>query len=208
MRPHYSIVTQPDREPVTYGDCADHLRVDSEDDIAYVSSLIPVAREMIDSISGRASTLATWRVSAPSWNNLATGGSRSRYPRTVAGSLYVPLYRTPLVSIDAVKYYDTDNELQTMAEADYLAITHTEPGTLVIIGELPMVFDRPDAIQVEFQAGHAEPGEIPQIHRHLVKMLVHHLYEERGIISPANLKEVPWTMSAMLQHIKVGGWCA
>jgi uncharacterized phiE125 gp8 family phage protein len=195
MRPHYSIAEQPELEPVTYGDCAEHLRVDSEEDIAYVSSLIPAARELIDSLSGRASTLATYRVVAPTWRSL------------MQHTRQVPLYRVPLVSIDSVKYYDDGGTLQTLGAGDYIAVTGTEPGTLVLTGDLPSVFSRPDAVQVEFKAGHEHAGDVPQVQRHLIKMMVHHLYEQREFINVGNIvTKIPLTMNMMLNHIKVGGW--
>lgn len=200
MRPEYSIVTPPTREPIAYDEAAEHLRVDSTDDIEVISSLIPVAREMIDGITGLASTLATWRVVSPSWRALRD---------TLTPSFRLRLFRAPLVDVDHVKYYDTDNVLRTLDPSQYLVIDFTSPGSVILTGDRPLLFNRPDAVQIQFQAGHAEPSNVPPIQRHLVKMLVHHLYEERTPVTFGTAKaEIPWTITALVNSIKVGGWCS
>lgn len=203
MRPHYSIHVQPTSEPISYDEAAEHLRVDSQADMEYISALIPVAREMVDAVTGRASMMATYKMVAPSWAILA---QLKQLP--IIGNLDVPIYRTPLASISSVKYYNDANVLTTMSSGDYFAVTITEPGRLVITGDLPGLFDRPDAIVVEFIAGHTTAGAVWAMHKHAIKMLVHHLYEERATVSPTDLKEIPWSLSAIINQIKVGGWCA
>jgi uncharacterized phiE125 gp8 family phage protein len=203
MRPHYSIITQPTREPVTFDECADHLRIDTVEDVELVSQLISVAREIIDGLTGRASMRAEYKMTAASWRTAQ--GKSWEYGTQCP----IPIYRTPLVSVESVKYYDRENTLQTMSADDYFVIDSQEPGMIQITGDIPAIFDRPDAIQIEFTAGASQPKDVSPIHRHVIKMMVHHLYEQREFINVGNIvTKMPLTMNMMVEQIKVGGWTA
>jgi uncharacterized phiE125 gp8 family phage protein len=203
MRHHYSITTAPASEPVTYDEAAENLRVDSESDMEYITALIPVAREMIEAVTGRAGFTTVFTLASPTWEAAA-----ERCSPIGDENIEIALYRTPLVSIGSVKYYDSDNVLRTMSSGDYFAVTLTEPGRIVITGDLPDLYERPDAVRIEFTAGHATAGAVSAMQKHAIKMLVAHLYEERATVSPATLKTLPWSLDAIVQQIKVGGWCA
>jgi uncharacterized phiE125 gp8 family phage protein len=199
MRPHYSITTQPITEPITYDQAAEHLRVDSEADMAHIDGLISVAREYVESVTGRATMATSYKLVAPSWLDLI-----GRYCSDV-----IPIYRTPLVTMESVKYYAPDaSTLTTMSAGDYRVITTTEPGILQIIADLPAVDDRPDAIQIEFTAGYSVASAVPATLRHAIKMMVAHLYENRVPVAFAGTYEIPYTLKTLLENNKIGGWCA
>ncbi len=199
MRPQYSIVTPPQTEPITYDQAAAHLRVDSADDIEYITDLISVAREYVDSVTGRASGVTEWKVVAPCWHDL-TGCYRGTE---------IQLFRTPLVSVESISYYaPDDDELTVLDDADYLAITAAEPGMIKLTGSLPSVDTRPDAIEIIFTAGYSEPALVPAILRHAVKMLVGHLYENRLPVAFASCSEIPYSLQALISNQKIGGWVA
>jgi len=69
-RPHYTLVTPPETEPITIAQASEHLRVDSQDDITYIESLVSVAREYVDSVTGRVSMVSGWRLMAAEWSDL------------------------------------------------------------------------------------------------------------------------------------------
>jgi len=210
MRPQYSITQGPAAEPVTYDEAAEHLRVDSADDVAYINGLVSVAREYVDSVTNRSSTQTTWKITAPSWESLFTdtAGSLDCFDPLkglVVGQLYViPLQRSPLISVTSVKYYAPDAaSLTTMDTADYRVITAAEPGIVQIKESPPSVDDRADAIEIEFVAGSNVPGPM---HRHAVKLLVAQLYENRMPVAFASCKEIPFTLDTLLTAQRVGGW--
>ena len=195
MRPHYTLALAPESEPITTDQASEHVRLDSADDVAYLGALIAVAREYADSITGKVSSESGWLVVAESWDSL--GGDT------------FPLYRSPLVSIESISYYPPDSAtLTVMDSAAYRAITTTEPGMVQIIGDLPPVDSRPDAIQIAFTAGYPEPELAPPILRHAIKMLVAHYYENRLQVAFAGSSEIPFGVSNLLENQKIGGWCA
>lgn len=213
MRPQYSIVTQPAAEPITLSEASAHLRVDSADDATYITDLIPVAREYIESVTGRVSNATTFRLIAHSWQDLFAP-AEYRTPCYIdpkyglAGlTLYkiIPLFRTPLISISSVKYYAPDDAaLTTMSGSDYRAITGAEPGLLQIVGDLPSIDDRPDAIQIEFVAGAS--GSTSATDKHAIKLLVGHLYENRMPIAFSSCHDIPFTLQTLIQNQKIGGY--
>ena len=192
MRPQYSITSQPCGEPLTIAQASEHLRVDSVDDMSYIDGLISVAREYVDSVTGRVSGVTSFRLIAESWESIAQS------------AWCIPVYRTPLISVASIKYYAPDaSALTTMNSANYRVITAAEPGLIQIIDDVPAVDDRPDAIEILFSAGtdNASP-----VHRHAVKMLVAHLYENRLPIAFASCNQIPMTLQTLIENIKLGGW--
>lgn len=200
MRPHYSLLTAPTTEPITLEEVSAHVRIDSTDDQDYLESLIAVSREYVDGVTGRVSMRSTWKVVADSWESLFGAW----YSQQLAA-----LFRTPLVSVQSVKYYAPDaGSITTMDTAEYRVITTVEPGMVQIIDDLPDVDDRPDAIQIEFTAGYASAELAPPVLNHAVKMFAAHLYEQRVPVAFASSTEVPFGLRAMLDNQRVGGWSA
>ena len=213
MRPQYSIVSQPISEPITYAQAADHLRVDSQADVNYITDLIPVAREYVDGLTGRVSAATTHKLTADSWQSLFEGPSPlgADFNDPIYGVMprngnqqVIPLWRTPLVSVSSVKYYaNGDTVLTTMDTADYIVVTGSEPGRIQILDGLPALDDRIDAVQITFIAGNATPNAV---HRHAIKLMVAHLYETRTPIAFASAVEIPHTLKDLITNQKTGGF--
>ena len=194
-RPHYTLVTPPESEPVSLEQASDHLRVDSDDDVYYIEGLIAVAREYVDSVTGRVSGVSGWKLIAPTWMSLC-GSQVDTFS----------LFRTPLVSIEAIRYYAPgDGDRTVMSAADYIVVTAAEPGMIKITGDLPAVDDRPDAILIEFTAGYSTPALAPAVLKHAVKSLVAHLYEQRSPVAFASCQNLPFHLETFISNQKVGG---
>lgn len=206
MHPHYSIVTSATSEPLTLDQATDHVRIDSTDDLAYLNSLVSVAREYIDSITGRVSVSTTFKVVAPSWHALINGYDEALIiPQRNIYS--IPVFRAPLVSVSSVKYYAPDSEdLTTVTSTDYRVIIGTEIGYVQFKETPPTHEDRPDAVQIEFVAGYSAPCNVPPILAHAQKMVVAHLYENRMPAAFSSVSEIPYTLKAMIENQKIGGW--
>ena len=194
MRPQYSITQQPAAEPITIDQASEHLRVDSTDDITYIDALIPVAREYADSITGRVSAATQMLLVGDSWCSLSDG--------TLG---IIPIFRTPLVSVASVSYYAPDaTELTVMDSADYRVIPTTTPPMIQIVGAFPDTDTRPDAIQIAFTAGDCR--QTTAVQKHAIKMLVANLYENRLPVSFSSFTELPYSLTALLENQRIGGW--
>jgi uncharacterized phiE125 gp8 family phage protein len=197
MRPHYSITTQPTFEPISLDQLSNHVRVDSQDDIDYIEGLIAVAREFVDSVTGRVSGVTSFRIVAPTWSALSHK----------VGS--IPLMRAPLIAVQSVKYYAPEAATQTtMSAGDYRVIITMEPGLLEIKETVPEIDERSDAVEINFTAGHTDASEIPAVHRHAIKLLAGHLYENRLPVAFTSCAEIPFTLQSLINNQKIGGWIA
>lgn len=200
MRPHYSILTPPASEPVSYDEAADQLHVDSDADVQHINALIPVAREWVESLTGRASMETTYKLTARTWCDIMPESWSSE----------IPLRRSPLVSVTSVKYIASgDTALTTLDTADYYVLTGTEPGAVQLAtGIRPSLADRADAIQITFIAGNDDSSLVSPMFRHAIKMLVANLYEQRTPLAPVNMQEIPWTLRGIIDNLKLGGYVA
>lgn len=161
----------------------------------YIDSLIPVARQYVDSVTGRVSITSGWLLSAPTWASLVGCG------RTLS------VNRTPLVSVESISYYASGEDVLTVMDAaDYRVITTREPGIIQITGSMPALEDRPDAIQIAFTAGYEFCDDVPAVHKHAIKMLVNHLYDNRLPVAFASCQELPFSLRTFIENQKVGGW--
>jgi uncharacterized phiE125 gp8 family phage protein len=196
MRPYYSITTQPESEPLSYAQASDHLRVDSEDDIAYIEALCGVAREFVEGVTGRISTTQTILAQASSFDDFAPDGN---------GLLRVN--RSPVQSVAFIKYYPADGgALTTIAAEDYRVLTAAEPIIIQHVDSVwPSTADRIDAVQISFVAGHNDNNPPPLGYMHAMKMLVAHLYEERKPIAFSTPQELPYSLQHLIEMHRVEG---
>jgi len=195
MRPYYSITTQPESEPLAYPQASDHLRVDSEDDMAYIEALIGVAREYVESATGRVGTTQTLLAQAASFFDFSPYGN---------GLLRIG--RSPVQSIESISYYPADGgALIEMDVADYRVMTAAEPAIIQHVTTWPETALRIDAVQISFVAGHSDENPAPPGFLHAIKMLVAHLYEERKPIAFAMPKELPFSLAHLIDMQRVEG---
>lgn len=195
-RSHYSLLTPPDFEPVGVDDVAAHLRVDTQEDLDMVRTLIPVAREHIENLTGRAAISSTWLVVSPSWAALGMDWKTRVFP----------LFRVPLASVSSITYFPPDDPVGVEIDAgDYHVTTTTEPGSVRLLIDPPELDDRPDAIQIEFVAGHDSPEQVPHGLRHAMRLMVADLYEERKDIAFATPQRIG-ALQSLTDNQRVKGW--
>ena len=194
MLPQYSIALPVTTEPVTLDEVTAHLRVDSSDDLDYISMLISVAREYVENLSGWSLGYSNWTLTAENWESIS---------RNKLGE--IPLMRAPVSTVSSVKYYAPDStELTTLATTEYRVITAARQAVIQIHGDIPSLEDRPDAIQIAFTAG--DDCQTPLTLKHAVKMMVTKLYEDREGKEGSKSYEFPHRMRALIEQNRIGGW--
>jgi uncharacterized phiE125 gp8 family phage protein len=204
MRPQYSTLTTPAAEPLTMSQAAAHLRVDSTDDTAYIGDLVAVAREYFDSMTGRSSAVIQYLLVASRWQDLFDQTPSDTVTSIPRDAYAIPLYRTPLLTVDSIKYYAPDaTTLTTMPTTDYRVVTTSQPGMIQLVNDAPEIDDRLDAIQITFTAGTDCPSAMS---KHAIRMLVAHFYENRTPINIGNIvSEIPFTLKAIIDNQRVRG---
>jgi uncharacterized phiE125 gp8 family phage protein len=126
---------------------AEYLRADLGDTFE-ISRLRAAAEQIVSDMTGRAVLNRSFVLSLAAWPVRSCLGFKS-------AAKLIELPRSPLVSVTSVKYYDLDGDQQTFSADKYLVIAGYEPGSIYLKDEyeFPEIYDRPDAIQIEFIAG-------------------------------------------------------
>lgn len=162
-----TVITPPPFEPVTLTEVYKQLRLapdnegspgeESHPDDSLLSGYITTARVAIESMVRRSLVQQTLRLSVagfpsaiPSWPAFLR---RSTQPTVLR------LHRPPLIRVDSVRYYDGDNVLQTVDPANYYTTDEEVPELRFVSSfSAPTVYDRPDAVRVDYVTGYAPSG--------------------------------------------------
>mgnify|MGYP000290560288 CR=1 FL=1 len=162
-----SVVTPP-TETVTFAEMQAHLRVGTEEQ-TLIESLTTAAREWCELIARRSFVTQTFQVTTECWPGL--DGYRLPF--------------VPLVSVDFIKYYTTDNVLRTLSAAVYQVETSCNPGQVILAFNQAWPGDalRPGyPIVIQYQAGYGAASNVPQRYKHAIKLLTAHWFENREAV--------------------------
>ena len=106
------LVTAPNEEPVTLNEAKDWLRVSGSEEDFLINSLIVTARQNVEAFLQRAVITQTWELGL------------DEFPSCKKLTLPFP----NLQSVGSVKYYDSENSLQTLDPSSYQVVTSSLPG--------------------------------------------------------------------------------
>jgi len=142
--------------PISLKEAKDHLRVNTNDDDLMIKNLITAATTQAENYTWRGLTTQTWDIFHDTFSD----------------------YEIPfgqLQSVTTVKYYDSDDSLQTLASTVYDVDTNTDPGriTLAYGQSWPSVYNKPNAIEIRIICGYAAA---PEAIKSAVKINVEMLY--------------------------------
>ena len=98
-----ALITGPALEPVTLEEAKEHLRIDGDDDNAWLAQAITTARRHVESVTRRVLIAQEWRLWLDAWPQ--------------GGVLRVPV--VPLIAVDAITAYDADGDPQVIDPETY-----------------------------------------------------------------------------------------
>ena len=162
-----SVVTPPVSEPLSLADAKTHLRVTHSAEDDYITTLITVARDIVEKYTGRTLPTTTLKLTL------------DRLPYEYAA---IQLPRSPVASITTFDYVDTDGANQTLASSQYdLDITRLPARVYTAYNaSWPSVRPHRATVNITYVAG----GSVPEPLIHAMKLILASLYGHREAECP------------------------
>jgi uncharacterized phiE125 gp8 family phage protein len=185
-----SILTKPSEEPITLAEAKTHLRESGTDQDQLIEALIVTAREQAETHTGRAFCTQSWTLKLDAFP--CERFIRIPYP--------------PLISVQSVKYYDSDGVLQTMSTSDYVVDTTSHIGKIDLAyeAEWPTPRTMPNAVVIAFTCGYGGRENVPSSIKAAMLLNLSHLYENReATISGTIITPLPMAYDSLLSSYRV-----
>lgn len=184
----------PAQVSVSLADAKEHCRVDDNDSDDYITDLIQAAASRLDGCSGilgRCLITQTWQMTYDAFSS----------------DLKLPF---PVQSISSLKYYDQNNDEQTVATSDYELVKIGSQNFIRFIStyQFPTLYDyRTDRVSVLAVAGYGSNAtDVPNELNHAIKMLVAHWYENRDAVVPGMAAApLPMGFDAIIEPFRISG---
>jgi len=171
--------TAPGTEPLTTAEAKTFLKVDHNDEDTLIANLIKAVRRAAELYMGRALISQTWY------------DYRNKFPSETEDWFEIAL--PPVTSITSIKYYDSDDTLQTLSTSVYLCDCVSEPGRVSLqIGQSwPDTSGRQNGIVIEYVCGWANAAAVPDLIKAGMYLHLGHLYENRQDVTKEKMNELP-----------------
>ena len=180
----YRLVTAPSTEPLTYAEVKAYLRLNGDTEETFVTSLITAARMKVETMI---------------WRPLISQAWGMYFDYSELDTRVYNINKAPVISVDNIKYYDSDNVLQTLSASDYEVDIYGNPCRFRII-DMPECYDRLGTLQVNFTCGYANAGSVPQPIKLAMYMIIGHLYENRqDVMTGTQVNSVPQGSETLLE---------
>jgi len=199
-----SLVTAPTEEPVTLDELKTHLRIDTNSEDTYLTSLIKGVRETIELKCGLALITQTWKIFFDNFKNYNDNwwDGIKELPVGYFSQKIIEIPKAPLQSVTHVKIYDNSNIATTFSTDNYTVFTYegvSPSNGRIMLKEgvtWPYVERTVDGVEIEFVAGYGSAGDVPQIIKQYVLEEAAYRFEHRGDCDPATLNS-PITRNAL-----------
>jgi uncharacterized phiE125 gp8 family phage protein len=145
MTPRQQLITGPVVEPVSVDELRTHTVIDDTYDDAYLQALIIRARRRFELNTGRLLVTQTWQCAF------------DQLPRIIE----IP--KTPVQTVSSISVLNSDGTYTELGSGTYRVVSH---GLLTQIMPMPntswpcLTVSAPDAVVVEFIAGHAQTNTV------------------------------------------------
>lgn len=150
---------------VSVADAKAHARIEVADDDVLIESLIQVATDLAETLTGRAIMPQTWETTLDS------------FPEAFE------LARIPVASVVAVFYVDEAGITQTVAPGAYTLDASEDVGPVYLVpaygSEWPTTRDQINAVMVRYVCGYADAASVPEPVKQWIKIQVATMYDNR-----------------------------
>jgi uncharacterized phiE125 gp8 family phage protein len=167
----YALITPPAAEPISLAELKAHLRVDSAEEDALLTSLIRTAREHLERTSGLVLISQGWRLYLDCWPQADV----------------IEITRGPVISVDVVRAFDELGEESQISLTGHVLDGVRRPARLWL-RERPQARQAINGVEIDFNAGFGETGaDVPDALKRALLVHAAHMYEFRGVV-PAEMQ--------------------
>lgn len=180
-------------EPIALSEAKLFLKVDTSDDDALIGTIISSAREYVENFTGYQLLSATYTQYLDKFPNKNTA---------------IELLMNPVSAVTHVKYYDSDNALQTWNTSNYDTDLKGKPARITLANNatFPTVYDRTNGVEIKFVAGYASTSAtgFPKQLLNAMYLIIGHLYENRqDVIVGSIVSEMKKGADSILRQYRI-----
>lgn len=186
-------VTQPVVEPVSLSMAKSQCRIDTDADNEYIQSLISVARQYVEDTLDMTLCTTVWE---------------ARYDLFPIWAIVLP--RAPMAAGNVTvthRYGDGTYGTMTSDAGQFQVDTNVIPGRIYPLWARAWPATRGDenSVTVRFTAGYGADGtNVPAVAKHMILLLVAHLFESRQPAVVGGVTSVPYTFDTLLAASGLG----
>ena len=186
------IDTEPTSEPIANSVMKNFLKVDTSADDDLIASMITTARQLVELRTRTQLLTATYKM------NL------DRFP---IQTNWITLPISPLASVTHIKYYDSDNTLQTWDASNYIVDSQSKPPRIRLSqsSTFPSTYTSPNAVEIKYVAGYTSTSAVgyPTALNAAIYLIVGHLYENRQEVVSKIQYELPQGAQTIIDNFKI-----
>ena len=183
-----SVTTPATTQIITTAVAKTYLKVDVSDDDTLIDNLIKAATHSAEEYTNRYFEDTVLKMVGDTWTDIAT------------------LYKSPVISVSSIKYYDSDDSQQTLHASVYLVDTVSNPCqiSLQVDQSFPNLSNRAMAVEVNYTVGDSAESSATELITQAVLLLVGHWYQNReSVVVGRTATEVPLGAKMLLDQYKI-----
>ena len=185
----YQVITAATTYPVSTTEAKSHLKIDTSADDTYIESIIKAATQLTEEYTNRFFINTVIDQTCSSFADLQT------------------LFKSKVNDVQYVKYYDSDNSLQTLTASIYEKMLSYEPAQIQLADNqnFPSITKRNDAVICRYTVGYGSAAsDVPEIIKQAILLTIGNFYQNRAsVITGKTATELPMNVKWLLDTYKV-----
>jgi len=185
----YQVITAATTYPISLTEAKSHLKVDTTADDTYIESIIKAATQLSEEYTNRFFINTVIEQTCSSFSELEA------------------LFKSKVSAVAHVKYYDSNNSLQTLDTSIYDVQLNYEPSQIQLVeGKIfPDITKRNDAVLARYTVGYGSAAsDVPEIIKQAILLTIGNFYENRASVVIGRIAtELPQNVKWLLDTYKV-----
>ena len=185
----YQVITAATTYPISLTEAKSHLKVDTTADDTYIESIIKAATQLSEEYTNRFFIDTVIEQTCSSFSELEA------------------LFKSKVSAVAHVKYYDSNNSLQTLDTSIYDVQLNYEPSQIQLVDgkTFPDITKRNDAVLARYTVGYgSSASDVPEIIKQAILLTIGNFYENRNSVIIGRIAtELPQNVKWLLDTYKV-----